>query len=81
MRLGILEHGHTTEQKQLFEEMRARGVRLSDMMKVCFYHTDFFGTHFLNFVDATLHEQPAFWTQGEKELFAAFVARLNECAY
>ncbi len=81
MRLGILEHGHTTEQKQLFEEMRARGVRLSDMMKVCFYHTDFFGTPFLNFVDATLHEQPAFWTQGEKELFAAFVARLNECAY
>lgn len=81
MRLPLLEHGHTAEQKQQFEQMRARGIRLSDMMKLCFYRSDFFGMPFLNFVDATLHEQHSAWTQGERELFAAFVARLNECAY
>jgi hypothetical protein len=81
MRLQVLEHGHTDEQKQFFGQMRAKGVRLSDMMKLCYYHTDFFGTPFLNYVHATLHEQPSFWTQGEKELFAAFIARLNACAY
>jgi hypothetical protein len=81
MRLSIFEHGDTEEHQQLFAQMKAQGMRLSDMMKLCYYRSDFFGTPFQHFVDATLHQQPSFWTQGEKELFAAFVARLNECVY
>ena len=81
MRLEILESGHTAEQKQQFAQMAAQGIRLSDMMKVCLYRSDFFGRAFLDFVDAALHEQPAFWPQGERELFGAFVSRLNQCVY
>lgn len=81
MRLSLLETGHTAERKQEFQRMRELGIRLSDMMKVCLYRSDFFGRPFLNFVDAALHEQPAVWTQGERELFGAFVSNLNQCNY
>ena len=81
MRLEILESGHTGEQKQQFAHMAAQGSKLSDMMKVCLYRSDFFGRAFLDFVDATLHEQPSFWPQGERELFGAFVSLLNQCIY
>ncbi len=81
MRLRILEEGHTPEQKQQFQQMAAQGVRLSDMIKVCLYRSDFFGRAFSDLCDAALHEQPAFWSQGERELFAAFASNLNKCKY
>ena len=81
MRLHILEEGHAAEQKERFAQMAAQGVRLSDMVKVCLYRPDFFGMPFSDFCNAAVHEQPAFWSQGERELFAAFVSSLNKCKY
>ncbi len=81
MRLRILEEGHTAEQKQQFAQMAAQGGRISDMIKVVLYRTSFFGQAFMRACNAALHEQPSFWTQGERELFAAFVSNLNKCKY
>jgi hypothetical protein len=81
MRLGILEHGHAEEQKQVIARMTAQGARLSEMMKVVLYRPNFFGFPFMAACNAVLHEQPAFWTQGERELFAAFASNLNKCKY
>ena len=81
MRLQILEHGHAEEQKQLIARMTAQGAKLSDMMKVVLYRPHFFGFAFMAACDAVLHEQPSFWTQGERELFAAFASNLNKCKY
>ncbi|HEY7357121.1 MAG TPA: hypothetical protein VH590_11665 [Ktedonobacterales bacterium] len=81
MRLQMLESGHAEEQKQLIARMAAQGARVSDMIKVLLYRPNFFGTAFANACDAALHEQPAFWTQGERELFAAFASNLNRCKY
>jgi hypothetical protein len=81
MRLEILEHGHADEEKQVIARMTAQGARLSDMMKVVLYRPRFFGLAFMAATDAVLHEQPSFWTQGERELFAAFASNLNKCKY
>jgi len=81
MRLRILEEGHTAEQKAQFQQMAAQGGRIGDMSKVCAYRPDFFGAPFSAFVDAALHEASTEWSQGERELFGAFVSRLNQCVY
>ncbi len=81
MRLRILEEGHTAEQKRAFEQMEAQGRRIGDMTKLLAYRPAFFGAAFSAFVDEALHQPSAHWTQGERELFAAFVSRLNACVY
>lgn len=81
MRLSVLEEGHAAEQKAQMQGMRAQGIFVSDMTKVCMYRPGFFGRAFLDVCDAVLHEQPSFWSQGERELFAAFVSRLNQCRF
>lgn len=81
MRLRVLEAGHAPEQKAQMHHMQAQGIFVSDMTKVCLYRPDLFGKGFLAVCDAVLHEQPSFWTQGERELFAAFVSSLNQCQF
>ena len=81
MRLSILEEGHTAEQKLEFQQMEARGGRVGDMTKVLAYRPAFFGAAFSALVDKALHQPSAHWTQDERELFAAFVSRLNACVY
>jgi hypothetical protein len=81
MRLTILEEGHAAEQKAVMDGMRAQGIFVSDMTKVCMYRPALFGKAFLDVCDSVLHEQPSYWTQGEHELFAAFVSSLNKCTF
>ncbi|HLV98001.1 MAG TPA: hypothetical protein VKT82_04920 [Ktedonobacterales bacterium] len=81
MRLTVLEEGHAAEQKAQMQHMRVQGIFVSDMTKVCLYRPELFGKGFLAVCDAALHEQPSFWTQGERELFAAFVSSLNQCRF
>jgi hypothetical protein len=81
MRLRILEDGHTPEQKQQFQRVLERGGRIGDMTRVCAYRPDFFGAPFSALVDLALHQPSPEWTQGERELFAAFVSQLNACHY
>ena len=81
MRLRILEEGHAAEQKQRFQQMVERGGRVGDMTKLLAYRPAFFGASFSVLVDRALHQPSAQWTQGERELFAAFVSRLNACVY
>ena len=81
MRLRILDEGHTAEQKQAFQQMEAQGRRIGDMTRLLAYRPAFFGAAFSAFVDEALHQPSAHWTQGERELFAAFVSRLNDCVY
>lgn len=81
MRLSILDDGHTVEQKEKFRQIEARGGRPGDMSKVCAYRPEFFGAVFSSLTNTALHEPSQDWTQGERELFAAFVSRLNHCQY
>jgi len=80
MRLGILDRGHAPLQKVLLWVMNAISGRTPGPILLMSYRPHLFGKHFA----AAVHEAmrgPSDWTFGERELFAAFVSRLNQCVY
>lgn len=55
-------------------------VPTSDIRRILSYRDDFFGQPFSTALQAVLRG-PSDWSVGERELFAAFVSRLNQCEY
>jgi hypothetical protein len=51
-----------------------------DVLKTTLYRPDFFGRPY-NDVLHQLMRGPSEWTVGERELFAAFTSRLNQCPF
>lgn len=79
MRLDVLDRGHPLPTKALFGVIRVMSRQpVVDAVKLAFYRKDFYGTGDLT------HEAmrgPSAWSVGERELFAAFVSRLNHCHF
>jgi uncharacterized peroxidase-related enzyme len=51
-----------------------------DVLKTIYHKPRSFGTPFLEIVNATLRG-PSEWSVGERELFAAFTSKQNECPF
>ena len=51
-----------------------------DVIKVLLYRPEFFGTPFSAATQQALRG-PSDWSVGERELFAAYVSRLNRCRF
>lgn len=51
-----------------------------DVVKTLLYRPDFFGKPYSAAVQQAMRG-PSDWTVGERELFAAFTSRLNECHF
>jgi hypothetical protein len=51
-----------------------------DVVKTCLYRREFFGKHYGEVVHRVMRGQSE-WTVGERELFAAFTSRLNQCPF
>jgi hypothetical protein len=81
MRLASVERG-----KGLIAKLKLLVVGLSirdrapDVVRVLFYRPHLFGRSFSRCLDIVLRG-PSDWTIGERELFAAFVSRLNQCHF
>lgn len=56
------------------------GERVPDILRVLFYRPHLFGKHFSVCLDRALRG-PSEWSVGERELFAAFVSRKNQCPF
>lgn len=56
------------------------GERAPDVLRKVWYRPDFFGRHYGRYLNAVMRG-PSEWSVGERELFAAFVSRLNQCAF
>lgn len=67
MRLKMLEHTLKNES-------------LSDIRRILSYRSSFFGQPFSAYLQSALRG-PSDWSVGERELFAAFVSRQNQCKY
>ena len=81
MRVAALDHGHRGRAKLMLRLFR-RVAREEppDIVKLVTYRPGFFGAHFT----APLHEVmrgPSDWSIGERELFAAYTSRLNQCPF
>jgi hypothetical protein len=77
MRLSVLDRGHRGRARLLLSLL---GRRSPDYLKTLMYRPGFFGRRF----GAIAHEVlrgPSPWSVGERELFAAYTARLNQCPH
>src|SRR5262245_59194750 len=82
MRLKTVERGRSVRQKLMLAMVRLMfGTRVPDVLRVLVvYRPEFFGKPF-NALTQAVMRGPSEWSIGERELFAAFTSRMNECRY
>jgi hypothetical protein len=77
MRLSNVERGDCLSARLFYGVMRAvSGFRAPDVVRTLWYRPNFFGRPHSAHTHAVMRG-PSEWSVGERELFAAFVSRLN----
>lgn len=81
MRVRRVEHGHRLKQKLMLGLIRLlSGRRVPDVVKTLMYRPEFFGRQQCEWTQAVMRGSSD-WSVGERELFAAFTSRLNQCVF
>ncbi len=81
MRLGILDRGYGRDTKVLFALIRVfSGHPVPDAAKLVFYRPEFYGARMKDFTHEAMRG-PSAWSVGDRELMAAYVSKVNECAF
>ncbi|WP_412539979.1 peroxidase-related enzyme [Longispora sp. K20-0274] len=81
MRLRVLDQGHRPRQRLALRLMRLLSRTAPDpVVQVSLYRPELFGQAWMRFVESAMRG-PSEWTEGERELFGAFVSRLNACEF
>src|ERR1700758_5163704 len=81
MRLDILNPGYPPGAQGLFAVFRVfSGQPLPDAAKLTFYRPDFYGARAKTFIHEAMRG-PSAWSVADRELMAAFVSKVNECAF
>jgi hypothetical protein len=81
VRLGNVERGDGLRPRLFFAMIRAlSGFRASDVIRTLAYHKHLFGTPHRAHTQAVMRGSSE-WSIGERELFAAFVSRMNQCHF
>jgi hypothetical protein len=80
MRLAVVENGLSPVQKLLSRVVRLAAGQVPGPILTFSYKKDLFGKAFTACLQEAMR-RPTAWTVGEVELFAAFVSKLNRCAY
>ena len=75
-----VELRHAPEMAAAVEALRARDGYVSDISLALRYRPELFGTPFSGFLQDVM-KGPSEWTEGERELFAAFVSARNQCPF
>lgn len=80
MRIKRVHQGHTLPDKALLFMMRLLMGHAPGVVRTLRYRKDFFGRPF-SVLTHQVMRGPSEWTVGERETFAAFVSRLNQCVF
>src|SRR5713101_720406 len=81
MRLDVLNHGYRPGRKLLFAAIRLVSRHpVPDAAKLVFYRPDFYGARMKQFTHQAMRG-PSEWSVGDRELIAAYVSKLNDCAF
>lgn len=81
MRVRAVEHGHRFRQKLILTLIRiVSRRRVPDVVKTLMYRPEFFGGPQCEWTQAVMRG-PSDWSIGERELFAAFTSKLNQCVF
>jgi hypothetical protein len=80
MRLKRVHSGHRLPDRALLGVMRVMLGHASGVVRTLRYRKEYFGTLFSELTQQVMRG-PSEWTVGERETFAAFVSRLNQCVF
>lgn len=81
MRVPAIEKGRGVGNKVLYAIIGAvSGHRAPDVVRTLRFEPQLFGTP-MNVVFQTVMRGPSEWSVGERELFAAWVSKNNECEF
>ena len=81
MRLQRLETAHRLPQKLVLGLIRLlQRRRAPDILRTLFYRPEFLGRPISAWTQAVMRG-PSDWSVAERELFAAFTSKLNQCVF
>ena len=81
MRLSVVERGHRFPQKLQLAMIRVFTRRRAvDIIRTVMYRPEFFGRPMNEWTQMVMRG-PSDWAVWERELFAAFTSRLNQCVF
>ncbi|HZT54285.1 MAG TPA: hypothetical protein VE995_07870 [Gaiellaceae bacterium] len=75
-----LELRHSPEAAAEIERLRERDGYVSDISVALRYRPELFSRPFSELLQEVM-KGPSAWTEGERELFAAFVSARNQCPF
>ena len=81
MRPSVLEHGHRLRARMFIRLVRGLSrQRIDAVAQMALYRPQFFGDPMFRMGSEVLRG-PSYWTPAEREYFAVFTSRLNECPF
>ena len=80
MRLKKVHQGHRLPDKLMLTMMNLIVGHAPGVVRTLRYRKEFFGHPFSELTQQVMRG-PSEWTVGEREMFAAFVPRLNQCVF
>lgn len=80
MRLQKVHQGHRLPDKALLAVMRIVMGHAPGVVRTLRYRKEYFGQPFSELTQQVMRG-PSPWSVGEREVFAAFVSRLNQCVF
>jgi hypothetical protein len=80
MRLKKVHRGHRLSDKAMLGVMRIVMGHAPGVVRTLRYRKEFFGRPFSALTQDVMRGASP-WTVGEREIFAAFVSRLNQCVF
>ena len=80
MRLKRVHQGHRLPDKVMLAVMNLIVGHAPGVVRTLRYRKEFFG-HPISELTQQVMRGPSEWTVGERETFAAFVSRLNQCVF
>ena len=80
MRLQKVHTGHRLRDKAMLGVMRLVMGHAPGVVRTLMYRKEFFGRPWTDLTQQVMRG-PSPWTVGERETFAAFVSKLNQCVF
>lgn len=81
MRLRAVERGRGLKAKFVFAMIRAlQRRRAPDIIRTLIFRPEFLGDPVSEWTQAVMRG-PSEWSVGDRELFAAFTSKLNQCVF
>ena len=80
MRLRKVHQGHRLREKAMLALTRVFAGHAPGVVRTLLYRKEFFGRPFSELTQQVMRG-PSPWSVGERETFAAFVSRLNQCVF